>query len=717
MMSEIQFIVDKLNHSPFSKDLRLVTFDEKSPAELLAYLNEIFHVIDPMQKAEPDEPDDVRNARMLSFLAMLKFPLPENQREGFAYGLSAGEKSVVYPTMHWCLQRLQQLKKRAYLARFLMPVEIPAEFMQDQTLMDLHESFQEMQADFKATHKRVDQVRTTNLRPKELRTEVGQLEEEKKQLTEKIAKLRSTVAEEPGFTEILEVTSRLRKAQEKEAELAAKTAQQRAALQQAEARVEDSRRRLGVLKLEATSATTATAVLSQLQREVTAHERKLSHVLPMEFGKKIQRLEQLEKEATEPQRSREDVQGMEQLQYQLKRENEVTEEQIEKAVAERDDSNLNMLRQPAALAAKKRKEKEEEWEKLQEERTRLAKEIEEKESKMEGLSSGDTDVRMSKEQLREYGTQLREKTKTYLRLKGELATVRAESVVLRRTEQILKGRDEKLEEFLEQMEAEKGITGYRKTHSDLVAKSEQTAQVDALKGKALQEISTLVDSITKDLKSRKERLRPLIEELKVLRKQCMEVEVEYEEQRVAYDKVAVALEVERQQLEHECNGCQEDALAEESRYHFLQSLCSITEARVQSIRQEERWEKGEGRLLPEFQCHRDLYEHKLRQQEALGKQLRRQQRLIKENESGKTAQRRMFSGLHVLLKVKTELAAKGQGCGIHGAGFGQGGRITSGGGVDEAYLKAIDAQTRGSSRCSGRGRGGGAPDIMTLDKD
>ena len=38
-----------------------------------------------------------------------------------------------------------------------------------------------------------------------------------------------------------------------------------------------------------------------------------------------------------------------------------------------------MLRQPAALAAKKRKEKEEEWEKLQEERTRLAKEIEEKE--------------------------------------------------------------------------------------------------------------------------------------------------------------------------------------------------------------------------------------------------------------------------------------------------------------------------------------------------
>lgn len=38
-----------------------------------------------------------------------------------------------------------------------------------------------------------------------------------------------------------------------------------------------------------------------------------------------------------------------------------------------------MLRQPAALAAKKRAEKEDEWEKLQEERAKLAANIEEKE--------------------------------------------------------------------------------------------------------------------------------------------------------------------------------------------------------------------------------------------------------------------------------------------------------------------------------------------------
>lgn len=48
---------------------------------------------------------------------------------------------------------------------------------------------------------------------------------------------------------------------------------------------------------------------------------------------------------------------------------------------DRPDSNLNMLRQPAALAAKKRAEKEEEWERLQEERAKLAAEIEDKEAR------------------------------------------------------------------------------------------------------------------------------------------------------------------------------------------------------------------------------------------------------------------------------------------------------------------------------------------------
>lgn len=67
-----------------------VTFDEKSPADLLQQLNEIFVAIDPQQTSEHDEPGDAGTTRMMSFLVMLKFPVPEHQREGFRQGLAVG---------------------------------------------------------------------------------------------------------------------------------------------------------------------------------------------------------------------------------------------------------------------------------------------------------------------------------------------------------------------------------------------------------------------------------------------------------------------------------------------------------------------------------------------------------------------------------------------------------------------------------------------------
>lgn len=69
----------------------------------------------------------------------------------------------------------------------------------------------------------------------------------------------------------------------------------------------------------------------------------------------------------------------------------------------------------------------------------------------------------------------------------------------------------------------------------------------------------------------------------------------------------------------------------------------------------------------------------------------------------------MFSGLNTLLKIKAELAAKGRGGGVDGGGLGKEGAM------NEAYLKAIEAQN--GSNSGGGGQGGGVADIMTLDRD
>lgn len=60
-------------------------------------------------------------------------------RSTFRQGLVTGGKAVVHPILHWLLQRLPELKKRAYLARFLVKLEVPVEFLQDDIINDTYQ--------------------------------------------------------------------------------------------------------------------------------------------------------------------------------------------------------------------------------------------------------------------------------------------------------------------------------------------------------------------------------------------------------------------------------------------------------------------------------------------------------------------------------------------------------------------------------------------------
>lgn len=56
----------------------------------------------------------------------------------FRQGLVQGSPETVYPVMHWALGRLDDLKKRAYLSKYLMTIEVPDEFLQDDQVASTH---------------------------------------------------------------------------------------------------------------------------------------------------------------------------------------------------------------------------------------------------------------------------------------------------------------------------------------------------------------------------------------------------------------------------------------------------------------------------------------------------------------------------------------------------------------------------------------------------
>ncbi len=197
-MDKLAFIIGQLNKPPFQRGITTLSeFDSLSPSELMELICDILISIDPDLEVMRRENTDGRIQRLMQFLNVMKFGLPDDQVEHFIEFLQHGDKETLHTVMHWSLHRFDHLKKRAYLAKFLMPIDIPPDFMGDNLITDLLASLKDMQDEFKGLHKNVDLARNSGTKPAEFKAEITQLEQERTQLTAKITKLKKESGDEP----------------------------------------------------------------------------------------------------------------------------------------------------------------------------------------------------------------------------------------------------------------------------------------------------------------------------------------------------------------------------------------------------------------------------------------------------------------------------------------------------------------------------------------
>ena len=239
----------------------------------------------------------------------------------------------------------------------------------------------------------------------------------------------------------------------------------------------------------------------------------------------------------------------------------------------------------------------------------------------------------------------------------ELTQLQSESVVLNRTEQILKARDENLSEFMSQREQEKGVAGYQKTEEELQQISQKKTVTDRQKGQTLEEISKIVTDINIALKDRKNKLAPQIKELRSVRQQFQELEQFYLKHKKTYENTAAGLESERLKLEQECEKLQNKALQEESRYHYLNCLLDIATVQLEKVKDQETLQKSSNRPGGP-QTIMSSYNQKISTQIEMKKTLMKQHKKIKENEKPFLKQKSMFENLQRLLSKKKEVLTK-----------------------------------------------------------
>ena len=644
--------MDRLNGHPFNKDLTLVAFDELSPFELLELVNEVLTHLDDRHGVDlRDEEPSVTAARWIEFLTILKYTIPPPV-ERFQGLLMRADRNVVYPLLHYLVQRLPQLKKRAYLARFLMTIKIPQQFALDPQVAEVFGQYKELQKEFKDVHKTLDRLQGSSLSPGDLKKEITQLEEEKHQLHDKIENLQRKTNGMEGFEELLKVTSALRREQEEEAKLDERMAEQQSQLAMAGRRYQEISRKLIDLKqsMGSDGSISAEQLLERLEEDVRALERNVRDDLPKEFRARKEKLEKLQRALSEPAKSEADVQQVQQEVRMLQREIQRLNDTIAESNGKRGDDSLAVYRQQGALIAKKLEQKEEQVEKAEEARDRLKSKIEDMESQLRQMPGGRM---MRGDEFKTYAANLRNKTGQFKKLKEELADLRQETVVLSRTEAILKSRCKGLEGFMKDLEERHGVEGYTATEDKLEQVSSLTAALNQTKGKTLEEISKIVTDINQALKERKNKLAPQIKELRSVRGTYQELETAYLEKKGIFENTAAGLESERVKLEQECGSYQDECLREESRYHLLNCMMQKTTVDLERTRMEDKFSRNDGRLLPDFKTFSDLYQNKISQQQSLSQALRKHQNALKENAPQDGVQRAMFDDLRRLLDTKT----------------------------------------------------------------
>ncbi|XP_027422618.1 intraflagellar transport protein 81 homolog isoform X2 [Bos indicus x Bos taurus] len=627
MSDQIKFIVDNLNKEPFRKNYNLITFDSLEPMQLLQVLNDVLAEIDPKQVVDIREEMPEQTAkRMLSLLGILKYKPPGNAADmsTFRQGLVIGSKPVIYPVLHWLLQRTNELKKRAYLARFLIKLEVPSEFLQDETVADTNKQYEDLMEAFKTLHKECEQLKISGFSTAEIRRDISAMEEEKDQLIKRVERLKKRVETVQNHQRMLKIARQLRVEKEREEFLAQQKQEQKNQLFHAVQRLQRIQNQLKSMRHAAADATPE-SLMKRLEEEIKFNSYMVTEKFPKELENKKKELHFLQKVGSEPAMGHSDLL---ELESKINEINTQINQLIEKKMMRNEpiEGKLSLYRQQASIISRKKEAKAEELQEAKEKLANLEREVSVKTSQTREYDG--TEV-LKGDEFKRYVSKLRSKSTVFKKKHQIIAEFKAEFGLLQRTEELLKQRHENIQHQLQTIEEKRGISGYSYTQEELERVSALKSEVDEMKGRTLDDMSE------------------------------MELTQECDEKKSQYDSCAAGLESNRSKLEQEVRGLREECLQEESRYHYIN--CMIKNLEVQLRRATDEMKAYVSSDQQEKRkAIREQYTKNIAEQENLGKKLREKQKAVRESHGPNMKQAKMWHDFEQLMECKKQCFLKQQ---------------------------------------------------------
>ncbi|XP_014280584.1 intraflagellar transport protein 81 homolog isoform X1 [Halyomorpha halys] len=561
MSEKLRYIVSELNKPPFSKKYNLISFDSLSPEELLQVLSDVLTEIDEANKIDikNEDPEEI-TVWLLNMLRVLKYD-PGTDPDGFRQGLVQGEKLIIHPILEWLFQNIAELKKRAYLGKYLVKVEIPVEIIGDRDVAVLYEQYEALIEQFKTAHKELTNLKAKSDHAAELRTDIEAMEKEKEIVLAKIHRMEHKLENVENKEKFLEAAHKVRLERERQRELAQQRERELRALQELNEHYNTLTRQISESK-ESAQNMTAEDVMRKLEEQVQMNEYIANDKLPSEFDILKEEVEMLQRLADGPPLTQGRV---EELRDEVEKFQETLASEMEKSVEETSGTDIAPFRHQADLIARKKAEVAQRYTEAKAKLEKLEEELKIKEEAGGGKVVSDSEYS-------DYLGNLKVRNTVYKAKKAIMSSLKAESGILARTVDILKQKSQSLSVVTE-------VSSY----SDPENKS---------KDEIIQEINNMNAKIT----ALQTHLIPKLAGVKKKRLEYNELLEIHMESKKQYDAKTASFESKIAKLEQEVKELLKKDTADKSETSTLQAKSDIIAALLERANSEEAFAHAKDKL-------------------------------------------------------------------------------------------------------------------------
>lgn len=423
-------------------------------------------------------------------------------------GLVSGDKKTLLPIFEFIFDNEELITKLAYLARYLMPLNLPPEALSIPEVMNLFSQYELSMESFKESHQTYELAVQEGKITRELRSDSVAIQSEIENVKKRIERLQTRLDKVPQQELLLEAAKSLRIEKDQQKELQNQTEEQKQGLQRSTVMGERLQKEYQNMRL-ATQGTSPRQMLDAIIEETQVLEFMVKQKLPQELLLREAEVQILQEVIDEPNITRDYLND---LQYRIESTNKEVQRMVEKKMNDKSQQNdalgLGPFRQQAALIARNKEAAAEQLDHLTVELNEVDTQLKDKQQRLQETVG---EIVLRGDELKQFVNTLKAKSNIYKQQRSELASIKAEANDLLETLENLRAQDPSL----------------AITEEDPSSLEPMMSRPDSpIESRGMTELSRLVEGLTRAVLSAREKLAPMSQQLRPLRERIAELKDE-----------------------------------------------------------------------------------------------------------------------------------------------------------------------------------------------